>query len=102
MLYLCSIPADIFDPATPYPFYKLHPLFRPGALTSAKGESVSWEALRGRCNAKSEEKKTLTAATTTVLIGKSVALYFGDDAKCKCKTFLPVLLNAYRTFNESG
>lgn len=71
---------DVFDPAAPYPFYKLHPLFRPGVLTSAKGKPVTWEELRG----------------------KSVALYFADDSKCKCKTFLPVLTNAYRTYNESG
>lgn len=71
---------DIFDPAAPYPFYKLHPLFESGSLIDAKGKTVEWKELHG----------------------KSVALYFGDFTKPKCKSFLPVLVNAYRTFNESG
>lgn len=71
---------DIFDPATPYPMYKLSPLFSDSQLTDAKGRPVSWDSLQG----------------------KSVGLYFADDSKPKCKTSLPILSNVYRTFNESG
>ncbi|CBZ53452.1 conserved hypothetical protein [Neospora caninum Liverpool] len=36
------------------------------------------------------------------LKGKSVALYFADGADPKCASFLPFLLNYYRTINEGG
>lgn len=36
------------------------------------------------------------------LRGKSVALYFGDGSDPKCRSFLPFLLQYYKTVNESG
>lgn len=36
------------------------------------------------------------------LRGKSVALYFGDGGDPKCRSFLPFLLQFYKTINESG
>lgn len=36
------------------------------------------------------------------LRGKSVALFFADGGDAKCRSFLPFLLQYYRTLNESG
>ncbi|KAL8271897.1 hypothetical protein Esti_004182 [Eimeria stiedai] len=36
------------------------------------------------------------------LIGKSVGLYFADGSNAKCASFLPFLLQFYRTVNEGG
>lgn len=36
------------------------------------------------------------------LIGKSVALYFADGKDPKCTSFLPFLLQFYKTVNEAG
>lgn len=35
-------------------------------------------------------------------VGKSVALYFADYSKLKCRNFLPLLTSMYRSINESG
>lgn len=71
---------DIYHPSIPYPIFHINPLFRDGVLKNPKGETVKW----------------------TELLGKSVALYFADFSKYRCRSFLPVLCNVYRTFNESG
>lgn len=36
------------------------------------------------------------------LVGKSVGLYFADGSNPKCSSFLPFLLQFYRTVNEGG
>ncbi|PFH38572.1 PDI family protein [Besnoitia besnoiti] len=43
-----------------------------------------------------------TVVSQSHLKGKSVALYFADGADPKCTSFLPFLLNFYRTINEGG
>eukprot|EP00914_Ancora_sagittata_P010454 GHVO01020161.1.p1 GENE.GHVO01020161.1~~GHVO01020161.1.p1 ORF type:complete len:179 (-),score=24.01 GHVO01020161.1:79-615(-) len=71
---------DIFHPRTPHPRYELSPLFKEGILYDSNGSPLNWEQLRG----------------------KSVALFFGSYKNLKSRNFLPMLVQFYKTGNESG
>lgn len=70
------------DPQNLPPAYKNMEmiLFPEGSLRNANGTIVSEEHL----------------------MGKSIALYYSDGEDPKCKSFLPFLLQYYKTINESG
>eukprot|EP00915_Cephaloidophora_sp_WS-2016_P000392 GHVH01000497.1.p1 GENE.GHVH01000497.1~~GHVH01000497.1.p1 ORF type:complete len:192 (-),score=22.88 GHVH01000497.1:145-720(-) len=71
---------DVFPPAAGYPLYKNSPLFAKGCLKDRHNQVIDWEALRG----------------------KSVALLFADPKHYKTCSFMPMLLQFYRTMNENG
>jgi len=71
---------DVFPPTAPYPVWARKILKQDNNLKDRTKTPVNWEDLKG----------------------KSVALLFADPTQYKTANLIPMLLQYYRTMNESG